>query len=425
MRQLSIGHVLKLEKVLSGSSRSPLTQQQQTLDAVNEATDDAEAIRRICIGMVVLAGGLIAAMLVTSYAKPSAAGWVAVAGASIVFGSTGVPMKAQALKTLAVDPLVFALYNSAGIFTATLPLVVYLAATRQFVFKPWAILGATDICIIGYLAFMAVQRLGYCKAPAIWAGVGMIVSFVWGALEFAEPIRNVGMAAAAIVLLVVGVYSVSTSQDGRHEAQGDGPLTPPAVAEDVATDDTGEPAAVSPYEEVNVDDVHVGGSKADTPWQYSMGYALSLTVGFFDGSLLVPFKLTEGGRESTLLECLQYLASFGISTLFVAPTLFALYCVCVRRPRGTVPPLHLQAAFLPGASSGALWGAANFLSVHATFFLGIKVGFPLTQTCIIFAAAWGVLYFKEFALTLRGYLARFTMGISSIVVGAYLLGASG
>ena len=32
----------------------------------------------------------------------------------------------------------------------------------------------------GYLAFMAVQLLGYCKAPAIWAGVGMTCAFLWG-----------------------------------------------------------------------------------------------------------------------------------------------------------------------------------------------------------------------------------------------------
>jgi glucose uptake protein GlcU len=55
----------------------------------------------------------------------------------------------------------------------------------------------------------------------------------------------------------------------------------------------------------------------------------------------------------------------------------------------------------------------------------MKIGFPLTQTCVLFAAAWGVLYFKEFALTLRGYLIRFVLGISAIIVGAYLLGDSG
>ena len=313
-------------------------------------------------------------MLVTSYTMPSAAGGVAVAGASIVFGSTGVPMKTPALKALSVDPFVFALYNSAGIFTVTVPLVVYLAVTKQFVFKPWAILGAADICIIGYFAFMAVQRLGYCKAPAIWAGTGMIVSFLWGALQFAEPIRNMGMAVAAIVLLVFGVYSVSTSQGGKKEGGG------------AFDDDVGAPAAAAPYEEVKVDDVHVGAStlapgsvgtnEAPTPWQSAVGYALCFTVGFFDGSLLVPFKLTQASRggDDTLLQCLQYLASFGISAIVVAPALFALYCACVHRPRGAVPPLHLRVALLPGASSGALWGAANFLSVHATYFLGIKVG---------------------------------------------------
>lgn len=381
--------------------------------------------------MMVAAAVLIMVMLLTSaYAPSGAAGWVAVVGASIVFGSTGVPMKTPALKTLQVDSFVFALYNSIGIFMVTLPLVVYLAAIDAFVFKPWAILGAADICVIGYLAFMAVQILGYCKAPAIWAGCGMICAFLWGALGFNEPISDIGKAAAAIVLLIFGVYSVSTSQgkvDARHEVdecQID-PVGRRPVLDDEEKDDkvgplksTRTPSSATPHSML---------------WQAGFGYLLCFAVGFFDGSLLVPYKLSEQQQRlsgnadggSRLREVFQYIASFGISSLFVSPTMFAIYCLCTQRPFGTVPALHLNVALLPGISSGVLWATANFMSVHATYFLGMKIGFPLTQTCVLFAAAWGVLYFKEFELTLKGYLIRFVLGISAIILGAYLLGDSG
>ena len=169
-------------------------------------------LRSICVIMVIFALILIAIMLITSYTASFVAGWVAVVGASIVFGSTGVPMKTPALKSCQVDSFVFALYNSIGIFIVSIPIIVYLLAIQRFRFQPWAILGAADICIIGYLAFMAVQRLGYSKAPAIWAGIGMVVAFLWGAFCFSEPIRDVGKAIAAIILLMFGVYCVSTSQ---------------------------------------------------------------------------------------------------------------------------------------------------------------------------------------------------------------------
>lgn len=66
----------------------------------------------------------------------------------------------------------------------------------------------------------------------------------------------------------------------------------------------------------------------------------------------------------------------------------------------------------------------NFLSVHATYYLGMKTGFPLTQTCIVMAALWGILYFKEIDLIATGFLGRFIIGIVTIVIGAYLLGQS-
>ena len=62
--------------------------------------------------------------------------------------------------------------------------------------------------------------------------------------------------------------------------------------------------------------------------------------------------------------------------------------------------------------------------MQATYYLGMKVGFPLTQTCILIAAMWGILYFKEFNLYTSPYAIRFCFGIAVILVGAYLLGSS-
>jgi multidrug transporter EmrE-like cation transporter len=40
--------------------------------------------------------------------------------------------------------------------------------------------------------YHTVQDLGYAKAPAIWAGVGMTCAYLWGTLVFAEPVQNPG-----------------------------------------------------------------------------------------------------------------------------------------------------------------------------------------------------------------------------------------
>lgn len=103
----------------------------------------------------------------------------------------------------------------------SLCVIIYLASKKEFTFNTWSLLGAADISIIGFFAFMAVTKLGYAKAPAMWAGTGMIVSFVWGSLFFKEKIYNVPFSVGAIFLLVVGVYLVSTVKSVDEEADPD------------------------------------------------------------------------------------------------------------------------------------------------------------------------------------------------------------
>jgi Transmembrane family, TMEM144 of transporters len=96
-------------------------------------------------------------------------------------------------------------------------------------------------------------------------------------------------------------------------------------------------------------------------------YFLCFGVGLCDGTLLVPFKLGNTTHNS-ILHVFRYLASFGISSIMVSPFLFLIYCVILNGRK--IPSFHFNVAALPGVSSGVLWAAANFLSVHATFFLG-------------------------------------------------------
>ena len=58
-------------------------------------------------------------------------------------------MKSPALSNFKVDPFVFAVYTSVGIFFVSVPLIIYLLAINEFEFELWSILGAVDIVIIG------------------------------------------------------------------------------------------------------------------------------------------------------------------------------------------------------------------------------------------------------------------------------------
>ena len=60
------------------------------------------------------------------------------------------------------------------------------------------------------------------------------------------------------------------------------------------------------------------------------------------------------------------------------------------------------------------------------FQTGMKVGFPLTQTCVVFNALWGIFYFKEIDLfdkKSKNFI-RFSCGLAAVVLGSFFLADS-
>lgn len=249
---------------------------------------------------------------------------------------TGIPMKSPSLKNLSIDPFVFALYNGIGVFVAGIPLIVYLMVINKFRFEPFGIVGASNIFIIAFLAFNAVQGLGYAIAPSIWAGVGMITAFILGAVAFQEHTDNIAGGICAVVILSAGIYSMSTLTTAQESSVPDDASAIDAIAQ--------EALLSTKYSAI------------------CRGLIFCILNGLFDGAMMVPYKLAGTDR---LIGALQYIASFSITSAFVSPVLFGIYCCVI----GRVPDLYCSAAFLPGCLSGILWCLANFLSVHATFYL--------------------------------------------------------
>jgi len=133
-----------------------------------------KSVNTATISMVLIALTFVAMVLLISLSDIEK-GWFAALGASFIFGSTGVPMKsppsAKEVQPPQINPILFAVWSSVGIFLVSCPLVIFLSIKFKdgYEFKPWALLGSVNIIIISYLTFHAVQMLGYARAPAIWA----------------------------------------------------------------------------------------------------------------------------------------------------------------------------------------------------------------------------------------------------------------
>ena len=129
-------------------------------------------------------------------------------------------------------------------------------------------------------------------------------------------------------------------------------------------------------------------------------------MGVCDGSLMAPFKLS---RATTIEDILCYLASFCLGSMIVAPVILLMYYLYIYKREvdnyhnhsnsssvsqqqsqsithlHSIAPIVSYSAFeqslaimakkmgaspILGTMMGILWASGNFMSVHATYYLG-------------------------------------------------------
>ena len=341
--------------------------------------------------------------------KSSPVGWVSVLGAVWVFGSYGILIKLP--EVAATDPQIFQVFFSLGAALSCCSVLI----TTPFAFSPWGFAGAALWIGSMLCAKVGIDGLGYGTAVAIWGSTTMVVSFLWGALVFGEAPDSPWGAAAALLVLGLGVAGVASAQSGRFEgsdekeggegvSEGHAPLV---LNSDGATE-TGVPGP---------DDV---GAEAKAKLVLA-GWLGALGCGLLNGSLMVPFRFFVQDQDSDGADdAIAYIVSFAIGVAVVQPVCFILY---FRLPLQPLPSLKAATIGLPGIITGIFWAIGNFESTLATLKLGETVGYPLTQTCIVVAGLWGACFFNEIRGTIPMLL--FSVSVLIIIGGAVLLGLYG
>ena len=123
---------------------------------------------------------------------------------------------------------------------------------------------------------------------------------------------------------------------------------------------------------------------------FLLGLICALVLGVINGSLLVPTQYVPEDCQG-----LSYVISFAIGVAIVtigfAPIYFAVKFIFTRQ----LPQFHLKVAFLPGFVAGVIWNVGNVCSIQATNYLGLTIGYPLTQCALLVSGLWGMLLFKE------------------------------
>merc|ERR1711920_777534 len=68
-------------------------------------------------------------------------------------------------------------------------------------------------------AYNAIQIIGYAVGPAIWIGLTIIISFIWGVVVFGNPVPSWPGACAALLSLVIGVCLAAASSQLAKKGQ--------------------------------------------------------------------------------------------------------------------------------------------------------------------------------------------------------------
>ncbi|PRP78327.1 zinc carboxypeptidase [Planoprotostelium fungivorum] len=320
-------------------------------------------------------------------------GYAAVVGAILFFGSfaAAVPLKSRRVVKANVDPVVFQVYYSISIFLSSW--IVLAWAHDEFRFTYYGFISAACWVPASILSIFAINHLGMSVAVGVWAGVTIVVSFIWGA--FLDGVQSPRYSYSGIAVLVVGVLLLSLSSSefvanlGKKKKDQNSTVYTPAYSPIHETSPLlhGEDKPKA----INVDGsrksyndepaLPIGEPKKNS----TIGLICAVLLGAMNGSMLVPMR---GAPKDIVI---TFVISFSIGVLAITPVCALAYFL-FRRQR---PVWHVRVALVPGLLTGLIWSIGNGFSIYATTYLGLKLGFPLTQLALVVSGLWGIIVFRE------------------------------
>ena len=316
------------------------------------------------------------------------------------------------------------------------------------------------------ISFLCVRDLGIALGQGVWAGCVALISFLWGQLYFKAGMNDPALGCVGIAVLVAGISSLGILSGGggggEEEEEGGRSSVPAREGAGAATAGTSSSAATSlkvPLVSVVADATVLTDSTTTTTTGDEGGRAeagvgapgplagaagateaaaaahrprklrgllLAFCVGLGAGSTMVPLRLAPRcPYRADGLTPLIFAVCFGASALIVAVAIFGAYCaVRALALRLGPPPMQLRTCALPSMLSGLIWTLGNAGGVLATQEpLGLTVGYPITQACLLVAGLCGILVYGE--VRGRRAILRFFAASVVVVAGATLLGVYG
>jgi glucose uptake protein GlcU len=353
-------------------------------------------------------------------------GWLGVLGSIFIFGNYGILIKTPSVAEANCDCMVFQCYYSVAVAFVSFVIWAIAGSSEGITFTTssfgmgllFGVLWITSQ-VFGYLA---ITEIGYAVGPAIWVGVTIVISFIWGVAAFNNEVKDWFGAIGAIAVLLLGVSLAAGSSiiSDRQQQQAREQLM-----------DGQQAAPSAPDAEQNADDSTAKqGESPPAKKGFLFGTLCAVALGLCNGSMMVSMNCFQSGCDvigvqaytGDVLAPLAFLPSLAAGILVAQPVLFSLYWGR-SIANGVMPQFHFSKVALPGLLTGLFWGMGNFNSMYATVYLGQTIGFPLTQCCLMINGLWGILYYKE--IVGRAAIGTFILSSAFLLGGATMDGTFG
>ncbi|RMG41460.1 MAG: hypothetical protein D6719_08565 [Candidatus Dadabacteria bacterium] len=282
-------------------------------------------------------------------------GFVFALATILLFGSWPVPTH-----LIEASPPTKALWLTTGHFVLSL---IVFAATDSSIPVDASVLPLSCGAVWGIgmiCGFVAIKNIGVTRGIGLWVPVVILTSAAWGLFFFGEwwsfPASKLLFSGVAIVLVLTAVFLVILSKN------------------------------------------------EDTPVRnLRVGIASAIALGLAHGSYFIPLHESNYSIFATFLP---------LSVGMIVITCFYAKLTKSQINHGAIANLRML-------SAGALLGGGNYMALLTIDYLGVALGYPLTQLGIVINTLWGIFYFGE--VQTRKSMVYISVGIFLIIMGALLM----
>jgi len=368
-------------------------------------------------------------------------GFLYVLGAVIGWGCYGLPLKYW--KVTEINPLVLQFYFSIAVFASCwLILLEY-----EFRFTYLGFIGAALWANANMLSFLAIKACGLAIAQGTWNGMVIIVSFLWGAVYFHEPIGNLTLVIIGLCLIFLGIICISSCDTQIHHSlppsmqflyrlnwifapEGESSSQIEEEMKPILTDEDEPKHVVKQKIESHpvLPNYHISTNRLtkahleDISHQFFFGVILAAMIGFAFGCSFVPMKFLPSEFEGKAR--VVYVISFSIGVMIIATVYLFFYLLYVQfyEKQDWKSKFNYHDVG-PALIGGLLWSVANYCGTFVIIYLGMAIGFPLAQSSIVISGLVGIFILHE--ITRMAAIFQFFIGSAIVLGGCAVLAVFG